>query len=635
MQPRPDSAWPRPAWAVAAVAGVAAYVATAAGNLPRTEYSLAGGVEVLVVAAGVFLLVLVARTPTARTGGEVAITVGILGLSVVAYPSLFAVAVADVAGPVVTTAGMAWHTLPLTLVQAIPVMASARATGHSQRRWLVTIWSVAAASFALAGLSVAGVPGAMVPGTVLFLGSFLLAPTATWMAVRGARGQARRRAIVAALAALFPVTLIAWCQTLGIAAVVLGWSETWLVSALFVGFALGTAMCGLHALGAVGPEESPMLRTRTVAFTLNVLLAGITIVLGSLTALLATRLELSAGVAVLVGVAATALLGLPWLRLRTWTLRVVDPGAELRHELAAEGVVADGQHRLAAQRALRRVVDDPALLLAFPVGDGRTIDASDVVTHSATTVPPQLVLARRDDQLATILATVSTPEAARRLGKIEGADGLLERAVWEARAAYAAVRADKAAEEERRRVSQDLHDGLQGKLVGLALQLRLSTPAVEDPGVRLLLDETVDGIRDAVDEVRALAGGRLPQLLVDHGLTASLGVLLRPWGRAVDLDLPAERLPAGVEATAYFVISEAVTNALKHSEADRIAVRVEQGDEQVVVTVADDGCGGADPRTGSGLRGLSERVAAVGGVLVVRESQPTGTTVEAVLPCGS
>ena len=108
----------------------------------------------------------------------------------------------------------------------------------------------------------------------------------------------------------------------------------------------------------------------------------------------------------------------------------------------------------------------------------------------------------------------------------------------------------------------------------------------------------------------------------------------------VELDLPTEPLGAATEATAYFVVGEAVSNALKHAGADRIRVAdirvavATDGHHRVSVCVSDDGCGGADPRLGSGLRGIAERVDAAGGVLVVHDLRP-GTAVEAVLPCGS
>lgn len=143
-------------------------------------------------------------------------------------------------------------------------------------------------------------------------------------------------------------------------------------------------------------------------------------------------------------------------------------------------------------------------------------------------------------------------------------------------------------------------------------------------------------LRSIVDDVRSLGGGRLPEILAVEGLAPALRVLLAPVASLVDLELPDERLAPSVEETAYFVIGEAVANALKHAGADRIAIRVDRSVAgSVSITVQDDGRGGADPRAGSGLRELSERVSAAGGSFLVRSGAERGTVVETVLPCGS
>ena len=142
-------------------------------------------------------------------------------------------------------------------------------------------------------------------------------------------------------------------------------------------------------------------------------------------------------------------------------------------------------------------------------------------------------------------------------------------------------------------------------------------------------------LRDAVEDVRSLAGGRLPAILVHGGLRPALSDLVRPLTTVVDLAVPDRRFAAEVEAVGYFVVGEAISNAIKHSGAARVSVQVEQVGAALMIMVSDDGVGGADPRLGSGLRGLAERVAASGGALVVRDAVPTGTVVEASLPCGS
>ncbi len=188
----------------------------------------------------------------------------------------------------------------------------------------------------------------------------------------------------------------------------------------------------------------------------------------------------------------------------------------------------------------------------------------------------------------------------------------------------------------RRRLTQNLHDGLQGRLLGLALKLHLSGQELADPTARLLVDETMGSLRSIVEDVRSLGGGSVPEILAAEGLGPALRLLLAPVASMVRLELPEERLAPATEATAYFVVGEAVTNALKHARAKRISVSVDRPSAgSVAITVRDDGRGGADPRAGSGLRELSERVSAGGGSFLVRDGANGGTVVETVLPCAS
>ena len=192
------------------------------------------------------------------------------------------------------------------------------------------------------------------------------------------------------------------------------------------------------------------------------------------------------------------------------------------------------------------------------------------------------------------------------------------------------------ADETRRRLERDLHDGAQQRLVGLALDLQLARETVEtDPAAaRELLEGAITGLRAAIDELRELARGIHPAVLTTHGLTGALPDLARRCPLEVKLDgLTAERLPAAVEATVYFVVSEALTNAAKHSGADAVLVAFDQLDDRVVVEVCDDGSGGASLRAGTGLRGLSDRVSAIGGTFQVRSRPGEGTVIRLELPC--
>ncbi|MFL6062101.1 MAG: sensor histidine kinase [Marmoricola sp.] len=201
--------------------------------------------------------------------------------------------------------------------------------------------------------------------------------------------------------------------------------------------------------------------------------------------------------------------------------------------------------------------------------------------------------------------------------------------------AEAQIRIVEAGLEERRRVERDLHDGAQQRLLALGLQLRRlqrflpARAAVLEPA----LDAAVEEIGRTIADLRRLAGGDGPAAL-RGGLGPALSELAGGLPVPLDLDLPPGRLPARVEAAAYFVACEAVTNAVKHSGATHISLQARVIDGALHVTVIDDGHGGARA-TGSGLAGLAERVQAHSGTLRLDSPVGIGTTVQAVLPCES
>jgi PAS domain S-box-containing protein len=188
---------------------------------------------------------------------------------------------------------------------------------------------------------------------------------------------------------------------------------------------------------------------------------------------------------------------------------------------------------------------------------------------------------------------------------------------------------------ERRRLERNLHDGAQQRLVSLALSLRIALTQLEtDPATaRTVLEGAADELARALDELRELARGLHPAVLTDHGLRAAVEMLA---GRApvpVEIEsVPAERLPAPVEAAAYYLIAEALTNVAKYARASVVRVRVVPSAGGVLVEVADDGAGGADPTGGSGLRGLADRVEALGGTLEIESAPGAGTTLRAAIP---
>ena len=194
-----------------------------------------------------------------------------------------------------------------------------------------------------------------------------------------------------------------------------------------------------------------------------------------------------------------------------------------------------------------------------------------------------------------------------------------------------------AGDEERRRLERNLHDGAQQRLVALSLELRLAERklASGDPKAAELINQASDDLAGALEELRELARGIHPAILSDKGLVPALEMLA---GRAtVPVELCAlldARLPPPVEAAAYYLVAEALTNAAKHARASCVNVNVTRANGRAVVEVADDGVGGADVRRGSGLRGLRDRVEALGGELDLESREGGGTTLTARLPCG-
>jgi signal transduction histidine kinase len=206
----------------------------------------------------------------------------------------------------------------------------------------------------------------------------------------------------------------------------------------------------------------------------------------------------------------------------------------------------------------------------------------------------------------------------------------------ESRAALAASRARivAAADESRRRIERDLHDGAQQRLVHAVIVLKLAQQAMSngDANAGELVTEALRHAEAANSELRELAHGILPAALTRGGLRAGIEALVSRVSLPVSVELAVERLPAGVEATAYFIVSEALTNVVKHAQAGGASVtaRVERG--ELRVEVRDDGVGGAHAGDGTGLGGLEDRVSAVGGRLVLNSPPGAGTSVCALLP---
>jgi signal transduction histidine kinase len=295
--------------------------------------------------------------------------------------------------------------------------------------------------------------------------------------------------------------------------------------------------------------------------------------------------------------------------------------------------------------ALARALGDPGLELAFWMpelsryvdADGSPVDLpGDEDTRRTVTE-----IEHHDERVAAIVHDrAQDTETVRAAGT--AAALLLEnqRLDAELRARLVELRASRtrlveAADGERRRLERNLHDGAQSRLVALAVSLRLARMEVTDgSNTAAILDASIDELGQSLSELRDLARGIHPAVLSERGLEPAVrGLAARALVPVDVVGRGAGRLPAAVETAAYFVVSEALANMSKYAQAAHGTVRVERVDGTLLVEVSDDGVGGATVGDGSGLRGLSDRVAALSGTLEVLSPPGHGTCLRARLPC--
>lgn len=294
---------------------------------------------------------------------------------------------------------------------------------------------------------------------------------------------------------------------------------------------------------------------------------------------------------------------------------------------------------------LAEALGDPLAELFFwiPASDAYA-DATGELSSGLRDARAQTEITREDTRTAVLLHDPALLERRDFLNGVLGAAALsieMARLAVEVRLQLAELEASRAriveaGYEERRRLERDLHDGAQQRLVSLGVRLRrlqLTLPR-EAQILSPALDETVAEVGAAIADLRQIAAGVRPARL-DDGLAAALRDLARSSPVPVQVDAPEERVAASVEAAAYFVACEALTNAVKHGSASKVSVSALSENGTLRVIVADDGVGGAVVRRGSGLAGLRDRVAAHGGTLEVVSPKGGGTRVEVAIPCGS
>ena len=344
------------------------------------------------------------------------------------------------------------------------------------------------------------------------------------------------------------------------------------------------------------------------------------------------------------------------------TLFTVESAAELVVPLAflisviqrrvARGRVAELTVHLAGldpakpvRDALRRTLHDPRLDICYWVpASGGYVDSSGRPADPHHPGPGQLAIPITGSDGATPLAVLFADQSTVRDrplldGALSASQMALENARLQAdlRAQLKETRASRAriAEAslaERRRLERDLHDGAQQRLLGLAAKLAAARVKAADPAVISVMDHISAELVEALDELRTLARGILPPVLAQSGIAAAVESVIEHLPLPVRLDAATGRLESGIEATAYFVVSEALANTVKHAQAHGAEVRIREEEKVLIIQVDDDGQGGADP-AGTGLAALADRVTTLGGQLTVVSPPGKGTCLTASIPC--
>ncbi|MGN6431562.1 MAG: histidine kinase [Gaiellaceae bacterium] len=294
--------------------------------------------------------------------------------------------------------------------------------------------------------------------------------------------------------------------------------------------------------------------------------------------------------------------------------------------------------------ALAQAVRDPSLELAYWLPDfetyvnvdGRAVQLPDDEERTATLID------RNGEHVAALIHDRALDDEPELLDAVGAAAGIsLENARLQAelRARLEELRGSRArvieaGQKERQRLERNLHDGAQQRLIALSLQLSLLEKRVPaDPGVRAELKAARQEIAQSLDELRDVARGIHPAVLTGHGLAVAIESLAARAPLPVRLRVDVGRLPEAVEVSAYYVVSESLANVAKHAQASVADVSLARTPTGLLVEVVDDGVGGADTERGSGLRGLADRVEALGGRVRVWTPQGGGTRVQAEIPC--
>jgi signal transduction histidine kinase len=375
-----------------------------------------------------------------------------------------------------------------------------------------------------------------------------------------------------------------------------------------------------------GRAQGPLLVAAAVAVPASLVWLGWVITTDAGTSTLGT-IARAVAVSLPLGVVA----GIVWSRLRR--PKASELVVELRTEAAAS-----------LRERLARALGDQTLDVAYRLGDGRYVDAAGRLIKLPQRADRAVTaVTAGGEEIAALVHDPALLDEPALVESVRATAGLVlenERLAAEVRSQLAEVRASRgrivaAADAERRRIERNLHDGAQQRLVTLSVALGLEA-ARTDAAASEVLSRAQDEVEQAIAELRELARGIHPTLLRDEGLQAAVEALARRTPLPVTVrGTTRDRLPDPVGLAAYFVVSEALTNVVKHASASEASVLLERRPDSLRVTVADDGVGGARVTAESGLAGLRDRLEALDATLGI-ESQPgLGTTVSADFPCGS
>ena len=314
-------------------------------------------------------------------------------------------------------------------------------------------------------------------------------------------------------------------------------------------------------------------------------------------------------------------------------ISIDDDGHVLEFNPAAERTFGYTQEE-AVGRDMAELIVPPELRERHRIGLARFLETKEPVVLDRRL---ELTGMRADGSTFPVELTITRIDLPDQAGFAGYVRDITERKEAEAEMRASRARIVEAADEARRNLERDLHDGAQQRLVELGLQLRMARAKIDANPTEAaeFLDAAVDALTEATAELRELARGIHPVVLTEGGLQPALRALVERSSIPARLtNVPDRRFPAGVEAAAYFVVAEALTNAARYSDASSVEVSATQRDGRLRVVIADDGRGQAD-LLGSGVRGIADRVAAVDGSLSVRSPAGRGTVVRAEIPCES